>query len=101
MEADSSRCQCFPVWKSSFYHFCLQEDGSEKCRLIPPPSLVLPSGPNPVPPGASGNIPGRNTLEVGQVFPPYNSLIVLTSTHIFGVHWEPAELTQTISRLDV
>lgn len=29
------------------------------------------------------------------------SSTVLTSTHMFGVHWEPDEVTQTISRLDV
>lgn len=70
MEADSSRCQFVPVWMPSLYYLCLLHS-FEKSRLIPPPSLFLPLDPNPVLPGASGNIPGRNTPGVDQVFPPY------------------------------
>lgn len=86
-------CSCLDVLPLRLLPPGGQLHGFEKYRLIPPLSLLLPS----VPPGASGNIPSRNTLEG---FPTLSS-IALTSTHMLGVHWEPDEVTQTISRLDV
>lgn len=77
--------------------------GFDKGRWIPPwwhrtQTLLLPSSPSPLVPGASEEIPAEIPWKWTRFFCPKQHSFDINPP-VFRVHWEPDEVAHTISRL--